>query len=172
MNNRSAFGNLIRLATLLGALGWQVPAVAETLASSMGIFSYPMQNQTNEQQSKDDYECFTFAKSQTGFDPMNRPQVVAAAPDQGPSGARLSGAARGAAAGAIVGEIAGNDAGEGAAIGATLGALRGGRAERMRRRQQAQRSEQTARQQTASMEHTFKNAYGACIEARGYSVKY
>ncbi|MDH3641497.1 MAG: glycine zipper domain-containing protein [Gammaproteobacteria bacterium] len=168
MKKRSLTG----VATLLVAVSWHMSAGAETLASSMGIFSYPMQSQTAEEQSKDDYECFTFAKGQTGYDPMNPPQVVAQAPDQGPSGARLRGAARGAAAGAIVGEIADGDAGEGAAIGATLGAMRGGRQNRQHRRQQAQQAEQAAQQQTAGMEHTFKNAYGACIEARGYSVKY
>jgi hypothetical protein len=162
---------LVVASTLLVALCWQTSASAATLASSMGIFTYPTQNQPPEQQSRDDYECFTFAKGQTGYDPMNPPQVVAQAPDQGSSGARLSGAARGAAGGAIVGGIAG-DAGKGAAIGATLGVMRGGRQARQQKQQQAQQSEQAAQQQMAGMEYTFKNAYGACIEARGYSVKY
>ena len=163
---------LVVASTLLVALCWQTSASAATLASSMGIFTYPTQGQAPEQQSQDDYECFTFAKGQTGYDPMNPPQVVAQAPDQGPSGARLAGAARGAAGGAIIGEIAGNDAGKGAAIGATLGVMRGGRQARQQKQQQAQQAEQAAQQQMAGMENTFKNAYGACIEARGYSVKY
>lgn len=146
---------------------------ANSLASSMGIFTYPTQNQTAEQQSKDDYDCFVFAKGQTGYDPMNAPQVVAQAPDQGPSGSRLVGAARGAAAGAIVGEIVADDAGKGAAVGATLGVMRGGgRQNRQRHQQQAQQAQEAAQQQMSGMEHGFKNAYGACIEARGYSVKY
>jgi hypothetical protein len=147
-------------------------AQAQTLASSLGIFIYPMQNQAPDQQSKDDYECFSFAKTQTGYDPMNPPEVVAQAPDQGASGQRLRGAARGAAAGAIIGEVANNDAGEGAAIGATLGVMSGGRRSRAQRSQQAQQAEQSAQQQMAGLQQTFKNAYGACIEARGYSVKY
>lgn len=163
---------LVAMSMLLVALGWQTTALAETLASSMGIFSYPTQNQTPEQQSRDDYECFTFAKGSTGYDPMNRPQVVAQATDQGPSGARLRGAARGAAGGAIIGEIVDDDAGKGAAVGATLGALRAGRQDRRRRQQQAQQAQQAAQQQSSGMEHSFKNAYGACIEARGYSVRY
>ena len=159
-------------ASVLLMLGWHTQTMAASLASSMGIYSYPTQNQSPEQQSKDDYDCFTFAKGQTGYDPMNPPQVVAQAPDQGPSGARLRGAARGAAGGAIIGEIADDDDGKGAAIGATLGMMRGGRQDRQQRQQQAQQSEYSAQQQTAGMENTFKNAYGACIEARGYSVKY
>ncbi len=163
---------LVVASTLLAALGWQTPAMAQTLASSMGIFTYPVQSQTPEQQSKDDYECFTFAKGQTGYDPMNPTQVVAQAPDQGPTGARLAGAARGAAGGAIIGEIANDDAGKGAAIGATLGAMRGGAQARRKKQEQAKQAEQAAQQQTAGLENGFKNAYGACIEARGYSVKY
>ncbi len=164
--------SLVVGTTLLVALGWQMSVSAATLASSMGIFTYPTQSQTLEQQSRDDYDCFAFAKGQTGYDPMNPPQVVAQAPDQGPDGSRLRGAARGAAGGAIIGEIADDDAGKGAAIGATLGAMRGGRQSRQKKQQQAQQAEQAAQQQMAGMENTFKNAYGACIEARGYSVKY
>ena len=162
----------IAVSILLVALGWQPFALAATLASSMGIFTYPTQNQPPEQQSQDDYECFAFAKGQTGYDPMNPPQMVAQAPDQGASGARVAGAAGGAVGGAVIGEIAGNDAGKGAAIGATLGVMRGGRQNRQRRQQQAQQAEQSVQQQAAGMEQTFKNAYGACIEARGYSVKF
>ena len=163
---------LLAAPMLLVALGWHSEAFAATLGSSIGIYSYPTQNQSPDQQSKDDYDCFTFAKGQTGYDPMNPPQVVAQAPDQGPSGARLRGAARGAAGGAIIGEVADNDAGKGAAIGATLGMMRGGRQDRQRREQEAQNAEYAAQQQTSGMQNTFKNAYGACIEARGYSVKY
>lgn len=168
MNKQS----LMAAWVMLAALCWQAPASAATLASSIGIFTYPSQSQTPEQQSKDDYECFAFAKNETGYDPMNPPQVVAQAPDQGQSGTRARGALRGAAAGAVIGEVADNDAGKGAAIGATLGVLRGGRRARADSQQQAQQAEQAAQQQMSGMENTFKNAYGACIEARGYSVKY
>jgi len=147
-------------------------AHADTLGSSMGIFIYPSQNQSQEQQQTDDYECFNWAKSQTGYDPMNPPQAAASPQQQGPSGARLGGAARGAAGGAIIGEIADDDAGKGAAIGATVGAMRAGREDRKNRQEQAQQAEQAAVQEQASNAQQFKNAYGACIEARGYSAKY
>jgi hypothetical protein len=163
---------LLGASIVLLALIWHTQALAASLASSIGIYSYPTQNQSPDQQSKDDYDCFTFAKGQTGYDPMNPPQVVAQAPQQGPTGSRMRGAARGAAAGAIIGEVADNDAGKGAAVGATLGAMRGGRQERQQRQQQEQQAQQSAQQQVSGMEGTFKNAYGACIEARGYSVKY
>ncbi len=160
------------VSLLLATLGWQTSTRADTLGASMGIFIYPAEDQTPDQQSKDDLDCFNFAKSQTGYDPINPPQVTAAAPSQGPSGERVRGAARGAAAGAIIGEVADNDAGKGAAIGATLGVMRGGRQSRQQSAQQSQQADQAAQQQMASMQTGFKNAYGACIEARGYSAKY
>lgn len=159
------------IAFLLSS-AWLPAASAETLASSMGIFIYPAGGQTPEQQSKDDYECFMFAKGQTGYDPMNPTQPVVQAPDQGPTGARASGALRGAAAGAIIGEVASNDAGKGAAIGATLGVMGGGSRARQQKATQAQQAEQAAQQQTAAVQNAFRNAYGACIDARGYSAKY
>jgi hypothetical protein len=159
-------------SVLLATLGWQTAARADTLASSMGIFIYPAQGQSPEQQSQDDLECFNFAKSQTGYDPMNPPQITAAAPSQGSSGQRVRGAARGAAAGAIIGEVVDNDAGKGAAVGATLGVMRGGQQSRQQSAQQAQQADQAAQQQMASMKTAFQNAYGACIEGKGYSAKY
>jgi hypothetical protein len=160
-------------AMMIGAAGNPALAVADTLASSMGIYVYPAKGQTTEQQSKDDYECFSWAKGQTGYDPMNPPQATAAAPaQQGPSGERLRGAARGAAGGAIIGEIADEDVGDAAAVGATLGAMRGGATDRRNRREDAQQAQQAAQQTSSSQETAFRNAYGACIESRGYSVKF
>jgi hypothetical protein len=159
-------------SVLLTTLAWQNDSWSETLASSMGIFIYPAEGQSAEQQSTDDLECFNFAKSQTGYDPMNPTQVTAAAPDQGPSGQRIRGAARGAAAGAIIGEVADDDAGKGAAVGATLGVMRGGQKSRQQSAQQAQQADQAAQQQMTSMKTAFQNAYGACIEGKGYSAKY
>lgn len=160
------------VSLLLATLGWQTSARADTLGASMGIFIYPAENQTPEQQSKDDLDCFNFAKSQTGYDPMNPPEATAAAPSQGPSGQRVRGAARGAAAGAVIGEVVDDDAGKGAAVGATLGVMRGGQKGRQQSAQQSQQADQAAQQQMASMQTGFQNAYGACIEARGYTAKY
>ena len=158
--------------TALGVLlAWHVPAAADTLASSLGIFIYPTQNQSAQQQSEDDSACYQWAKGQTGYDPINPTQVVAATPDKGPSGARVAGAAGGAATGALVGAIAG-DAGKGAAIGATLGVLGGGRREREAKAYQAQEAQQAAAQQTQAMQDGFKKAYAACIQARGYTATY
>ena len=166
MNRKSFFSLLIMLVCGYGSVH------AQTLGHSLNIYVYPAEGQTAEQQGKDDYECFSWAKQQTGYDPMNPPQYSAQAPEQGPSGQRLRGAARGAAAGAIVGEIADDDAGEGAAIGATLGALRGGRQDRMQRQQQAEQAQHAASTQQSAAENQFRNAYGSCMQGRKYSVNF
>lgn len=169
MNTRFvSFAAMALLATVASA-----GTHADTLASSVGVYIYPAKDQSAEQQGKDDYECFGWAKGQTGYDPLNPPPATAAAPaQQQASGSRLRGAARGAVGGAIIGEVAGDDGGKGAAIGATLGVMRGGATDRQQKEQQAQQAQQSAQQQAAAQLDGFKSAYGACIEARGYSVKY
>jgi len=157
---------LLALALVSGA------AHSESLTDSLGIFVYPAEGQDAGQQGKDDYECFAWAKGQTGYDPMNPPEVVAQAPNQGPSGARLRGAARGAAGGAIIGEIADDNASDGAAIGATVGAMRVGRQDRQAGQAQSQQAEQAADQQETANANGFKRAYATCMGARKYSVNY
>jgi hypothetical protein len=138
------------------------------LSGSVGLYVYPANNQSAELQGKDDYECFNWAQGQTGHNPMNpQPIHVEAAPSNtGPDGSAVRGAARGA----ILGEIADDDAGKGAAWGAAVGARRGRKA----RQAQAQQSQVDAKAQAQQMEQQrdqeFKNAFSACLTARGYSV--
>lgn len=120
------------------------------------MFVYPQKGQSQEQQQKDQYECYQWAKSQSGVDPG----APAAGPDRGKRvGGAVGGAARGAAGGALIGAIAG-DAGKGAAIGATVGGLSGRRGAINR-----EREGQAAR--TSS----YDRAFAACMEGRGYTVK-
>ena len=106
-------------------------------------------------------------------------QAADAAPQQ--KGGRARGAARGAVGGAVVGGIAG-DAGTGAAVGATVGTVRGGRQQRKANaaakdqasaQGRAQVEQQYQRQKAAydQQMNTFKRAFSACMDARGYSVK-
>ncbi len=61
---------------------------------------YPAQGQSQEQQQKNEFECFDWAKQQSGFDPMATPQATAPPPQQqGRQASPLGGAARGAAIG-------------------------------------------------------------------------
>jgi hypothetical protein len=170
---------------LAGTAVAQTPAPSKSLSTSLGVVVFPAKGQSAEKQSQDEGECFTWSKSQTGFDPMNPsasappPQAAAAPPPPPPqSGQRVRGAARGAAAGAIIGEVADDDAGKGAAIGATVGAMKGG-AEKRKANAQAQEQAAAQQQQAAAQQQAavneqaglFKKGFGACLESKGYTVK-
>jgi hypothetical protein len=126
---------------------------------------YPAHGQSASKQSSDDGACYAWAKQNTGIDPA----VVAGTPPppQGPTGARVAGAARGAAAGAIIGDADHHDAGHGAAVGATVGVVAGGA--RSRRQHAAQAGNAEANKQAAM--NTYWHAYGACMQGRGYTVQ-
>jgi len=153
-----------------------LPALFSDLVLGQDLIVFPAKGQTQEQMEKDKYECYGWAKQQTGFDPMqSQPTAQAApAPSQGPQGERIKGAARGAAVGAVVGGIANDDAGKGAAAGAAGGVMVGGMKTRQNRRQQAQtQQEQTQQQASADVQKrsAYDRAYSACLEGKGYTVK-
>lgn len=133
-----------------------VLATSGALAQTAKTYVYPQKGQSKAQQSTDEAECRTWAKEQSGVNPDIPPTPAGVG-----SNARgaVGGAARGAAVGAAVGAIAG-DAGKGAGAGAVVGGVAG------RRRSKAARGAEQA--QTAD---SFRRAFAACMEARGYSVK-
>ena len=141
---------------------------------SQDLIIYPAKGQSNDQMEKDKFECYTWAKGQTGFDPMAMPQATSPPPQQeAKQGGVGRGAVRGGAVGLAAGAIAG-DPGKGAAIGAASGGLIGGM-----RRQNQKRSQQRAQKQweqeqaNAYMQgrNSYNRAFGACLEGRGYTVK-
>ena len=138
------------------------------------VYIYPNKGQSKQQQDKDKYKCYDWAKKQTKFDPMAQPKATAPPPDQeAPEGGLLRGAGRGALGGLAIGAIAG-DAGKGAAIGAVAGGLLGGMRRRDQARQEEQSQDQWANQQTANYENNRSNynrAFSTCMEGRGYTVK-
>jgi len=148
--------------------------VAVSAAWAQDPIVYPNKGQSAEQQEKDKFECYNWAKGQTGFDPMQVPTATAPPPSQQSEGPGLvGGAARGALGGLAIGAIAG-DAGKGAAIGAAAGGLFGGMQRNDKRRQNEQQQQQWADQQAANyanQRHNYNRAYGACLEGRGYTVK-
>ena len=142
-------------------------ASAQSLSSSLGVVAYPSKGQSAQQQSKDEGECFAWAKQQTGIDPV----AVASAPTQQPGpaaggGERVRGAARGAAGGAAIGAIAG-DTGKGAGIVAVAGTMAGGRQARKNKEAKQQQAEQAK----AGTLQQFNKAFGVCMEGQGYAVK-
>ena len=173
----------------------QAPADDWSPAKSIGMFAYPKNQQTADQQRKDESECYGSAKQQSGVDPQAPAPTAPSAQEQqaaqqqaaqqaaqsGPKGGAVKGSAKGAAGGAAIGAIAG-DAGTGAAIGATAGAVRGRRQQKKAQKEASQQAaQQTAQAQQqaqtqANAQHqasldTFKRAFAACMDARGYSVK-
>jgi len=154
------------------ALGLNMSVLSEVSAQDM--FIYPEKGQSNEQQEKDKFECYNWAKKQTGFDPMEVPTATAPPPKKE---AKKGGAGRGAVGGALlglgVGAIAG-DAGKGAAIGAVSGGVIGG-ARRSEQKQQQQHNQQQWEQeqsaQYAQRRNSYNRAHAACLEGRGYTVK-
>jgi len=144
------------------------------LAIAQDVFIYPNKNQNKEQQEKDKYDCYQWAKGETGFDP-SQPRSAGSPPPQSgqaPGGAGR-GLVRGAVGGAVVGAIAG-DTGKGAAIGAASGGLIGGMRRRDYQQKQAQAHQQQQQQQASdynAMRASYNRAYAACLEGRGYTVK-
>ncbi|MBI5041841.1 MAG: hypothetical protein HZB57_11785 [Gammaproteobacteria bacterium] len=133
-------------------------------------YVYPAKGQSAQQQKQDEYQCYDWARQQSGYDPMQAASQPAPAQAPAPTGGRLRGALRGAAGGAVIGEIANDDAGKGAAVGAVAGTMVGGARQRQA---QAQQQAQVQQQQAASAQQQqgYQRAYGACLEGRGYTVK-
>src|ERR1043166_5835826 len=160
---RSVMKRAIQITIGLAAL-LSLPFAAEAQKPIV----YPAKGQSSAQQSKDDAECYAWAKQTTGIDPA---AVASAPPPQqtGPAvggGERARGALRGAAGGAAIGAIAG-DAGAGAGIGAITGTMVGGR----QARQQRDARNQQAVTQQQDLINTFYRGFGACMEGRGYTIK-
>ena len=84
-----------------------------SLSSRLGVYVFPVKNQTAQIQSADEGSCYGWARTQTGIDPMSvRPaidatQVPTAASNAG-NGVVVKGTVGGAAGGAAIGAIAGD----------------------------------------------------------------
>jgi hypothetical protein len=158
---------LLALALPLAA---SLAAAQAPSSQQLGLFVYPAKNQPAEQQRKEESECYGWAKNQSGIDPTAPPPVAPPPEQKSADGSALKGAAAGAAVGTAVGAIVG-ETGEGAAIGAVTGALRGRRAKKQKDKQEQQAYQQQTAAQQAHVQETFKKAYGACLEGKGYTVK-
>ena len=173
MNTKKIFATAVIAAA---ALSVRAGAQQKSLSSTIGVYAFPQKGQGPDVQSQDEAACYQWANQNTGVDPFNaqkQAQQAAAnqqATAQGTQGSGARGAARGAAAGALIGGIAG-DAGKGAAIGAGAGFV-GGRARARGAQDQAAQQTAQAQQATAQQIDAFKKAFSACLEAKGYMVKY
>jgi hypothetical protein len=169
----------INLRSHIGMPGVMVMMLALLLFCSSAwaqgeLIVYPNQGQSKEVQDKDSYECYAWAKQQSGFDPMAPPTASTPPPQaEAQKGGVVRGGVRGGLVGVAAGAIAG-DAGKGAAIGAASGALIGGMRRRDQNAQQSQAEQQWAQQETARYtqgRNDYNRAFSACMEGRNYSVK-
>ena len=141
--------------------------IAASASAAQDPIVFPAKGQSDQQMEKDKYSCYSWAKGQTGFDPMQAPTATAPPPEK--KGGVVKGAAGGALAGVAIGAIAGN-AGKGAAIGAASGGIIGG----ARKAKSNKEQEQYAQDQAAGYDQkrsTYNRAWGACMEGKGYTVK-
>jgi len=156
-----------------------VEPVAAAPPPSTQIYFYPVKGQSTAQQDRDRYECYLWAKRQTGFDPSapqlaphQRVQVIPTTP---PGHDTAAGAITGAVIGAVV-SPPGRSA-EGAAVGAIAGAVIGSASEAARQEQTErvqQRYDQQQAQRLARVERqasSYRRAMAACLEGRGYAVQ-
>lgn len=156
-----------------------VPASQNTAPptlSQIGMYVYPAKGQSPEQQQADEQACTQWAESQTGLtltggqvDAQAAGQQAAQQTAEATQGAAVGGAAKGAVVGLAIGSISGN-AGEGAAIGAIAGGVLGRRERKRAVQESGQAGAEQAQAQNQQNLDTFKNAAGACLQGRGYTV--
>lgn len=143
------------------------------------VYFYPDKGQSKQQQNRDSYECYLWAKAQTGYDPSapslvphNRVEVV---PEPPPGTGTAVGAVTGALLGATMASRHSQPAG--ALLGALAGGIIGSAADAARQQQASQMQEyynqQTGRQAAAVERQAanYRRALTACLEGRGYTVR-
>jgi hypothetical protein len=161
---------------LTGGVAGSQPAAAQSnppikgMASTVGLYVYPKNSQSASKQLTDESQCYTNAKTQTGYDP-NATTTAAAAKKQDTKSGDDHDMAKGAARGAVISGATGGDAAAGARRGAIIGGIK-------EKRKQKQETEQDQKQADAAKTTTtqqpldnFKRSMSACLDARGYSVK-
>lgn len=145
--------------------------LGSAMSTAQDMIIYPAKGQSAEQLEKDKYECYSWAKQNSGFDPMAAPKTASAPPPdaQKQSGGAVKGAVGGAALGVIIGDNS-ESAGKGAAAGALIGGVRQSRQNRQVEQQQQNTAQQQA-DQNAAARSSYDRANAACLEGRGYTVK-
>lgn len=175
---------VVRAAAVLAAGGLLGACVTEppprpmpppAPAINTTVYAYPLHGQTAEQLDRDRYECYVWAKQQTGFDPSaaNVPAQARVRVVNGPPPG--AGTAVGAVTGAVIGAAISNPWQRG--FGALAGALIGGAIGSSADAANAERSHEAVvydRAQMREIEHQasdYRRALAACLEGRGYSVR-
>ncbi len=137
------------------------------MASTVGLYVYPAKAQGATQQLADESQCYSNAKTQTGFDPD---ATSKATKGQSQKSGSSGGAAKGAVGGAVISGATGGDAAAGARRGAIVGGIRAKRKEK-KDTEQADKQADATKTQEQQKQDDFKRAMTACLNARSYSVR-
>ena len=71
---------------LLFTVALLITALATGPALAQELYVFPAQGQSEEQMEKDKYECYQWAKKETGFDPMEVPKATEPPPEKSAGG--------------------------------------------------------------------------------------
>jgi hypothetical protein len=161
---------------LTGSVVGSVSAAAQSsppvkgMASTIGLYVYPKNSQSPTQQLTDESQCYSNAKTQTGYDPNTT--TTAPAPKKDDSKSKDDhDMAKGAARGAIISGATGGDAAAGARRGAIIGGIKEKRKEKQENEQAQKQADAAKTTTTPQPLDNFKRSMSACLDARGYSVK-
>ena len=157
------------------AYGPVAPAPVAVAPPPPNPMVYPAKGQSNEQMAQDRQACNQWAVQQSGFDPYNpanAPRTAVVTPAHAPG----SGTAVGAIAGAVLGAVLSGprDSGFGAVFGGLTGASIGSSVDANAQWQANAEQSQINRseyQRVAAGNNAYTRALGACLEARGYTVR-
>ena len=161
-------------------IGLRLGAFIAGTAVAQDFMIYPAKGQSQDQLEKDKFECYSWAKGQTGFDPMEMPKATAPPPTKQATSSTAGGAVKGGVGGGLlgagVGAIAGGKKGakKGALIGGLSGGTIGGVRSSSQQKQDRKAQKQWEKQQTnqyMQKRDTYNRAYSACLEGKGYTVK-
>ena len=148
------------------AMGQTNSAPVKGMASTVGLYVYPKSHQTSTQQLTDESQCYSDAKTQTGYDP--NATTTAAKPQDKKSTDKP--VAKGAMRGAVISGATGGDPAAGARRGAMLGSIKEKRQEKQKTEQEQKQADATKTASQQSLDN-FKRSMSACLDSRGYSVK-
>jgi hypothetical protein len=149
------------------AIGQSSPPV-KGMANTVGLYVYPKNKQNATQQLTDEQQCYSNAKSQTGFNPnatTTAPNTAKQATPKGNDKTVQQGAMRGA--------VIARSTGGSPIAGARRGAIIAGMKEKHTEKEQAEQQNKAAAAKTAQQQplDNFKRSMSSCLDARGYSVR-
>lgn len=162
--------NLFILLLLLFAANGEIFA--------QGMYVFPRNGQTMEQQSSDTGNCRQWAMRETGVDPAYVQGQLAMMQNQmggqNPDMPVVRSGLRNAGMGAMLGGIHNNmdpGAGRGATMGVAYGAVKGVEQRREMQKQAEAQQAQAQMQRVQASADSYARAYSVCMDAKGYSVK-